>query len=81
MHRPGSGSGRHRQVLVAFLALALTTTLVVAAAPAAVSAPGLRKADRRVLRAVESGGTASYWAILRQKADLSGAGSIQGWTA
>jgi subtilisin family serine protease len=66
---------------VAFLALALTTTLVVAAAPAAVSAPGLRKADRRVLRAVESGGTASYWAILRQKADLSGAGSIQGWTA
>ncbi len=53
----------------------------MAAAPAAVSASGLQKVDRRVLQAVSGGKQAVYWAILRQKADLSGASSISDWTA
>ncbi len=78
MHRHGS-AGRS-QVRGAFLALVLTAGLVGAAAPAANSASGLQKVDARVIRAVQGGQTAAYWAILRQRADLSAASSIRGWT-
>src|SRR6266542_7022571 len=74
-------AARPRWAVVALLTLALTTGLVMAAAPAAVSASGLKKVDRRVLQAVSGGKQAVYWAILRQKADLSGASSISDWTA
>lgn len=74
-------TNRRRRVPLGFLALALTTGLAVAAAPGSMSAPGPRKVDRRVARAVEGGKTATYWVILRQRADLSGASAIQGWTA
>jgi subtilisin family serine protease len=53
----------------------------MAAAPASVSASGLQKIDRRVLQAVKAGKSASYWALLRQRADLSGASSIKSWNA
>jgi subtilisin family serine protease len=73
-------SGQHR-ALVALFALALTTGLVMAAAPASVSASGLQKVDRKVLRALQGGKTATYWAVLRQKADVSAATSIKSWSA
>jgi len=70
-----------RRALVALLALALTTGLVLAAAPVSVSAAGSQKVDRRVLQAVQGGKTATYWAVLRQRADLAGATSIKSWSA
>src|SRR5436309_11519238 len=73
-------AARPRRAVVALLALALTTGLVMAAAPASVSASGLQKIDARVLRAVSGGKQATYWAILGQRADLSGATSIKNWT-
>jgi subtilisin family serine protease len=74
---------RAHRFLVAFVALALTTGLIIAAAPAAAPAPagGLRKVDARVLKAVQGGRSATYWAILRQRADLSGASAIKDWNA
>ncbi|HEY3210116.1 MAG TPA: S8 family serine peptidase [Actinomycetota bacterium] len=53
----------------------------MAAAPPSVSASGLPKVDSRVLRSISGGRTATYWAILRSRADLSGAASIKDWTA
>jgi subtilisin family serine protease len=80
MHR-WSGE-RPRRFRVALVALALTTALVVAAAPGAVSASsGPNKVDARVLRAVQEGKSATYWIILRSRADLSRAPSIRDWTA
>jgi subtilisin family serine protease len=72
---------RSRRTVVALLALALTAGLVMAAAPAAVSAGGLSKVDAKVLQAVQGGKSTVYWALLRQKADLSGATSIKDWDA
>jgi subtilisin family serine protease len=64
------------------LALALTAGLIFAAAPAAPAASGgTRKVDARVLRQVQAGGVATYWAILRQHADLAGATAISNWDA
>jgi subtilisin family serine protease len=79
MHRHGDGV--RRPVPRVALALALITGLAVAAAPTAVSAPALRKVDVRVQRAVQGGRTGTYWVILRQRADLSGANAIKGWNA
>jgi len=78
-------AARSKRAVVALLALALTTGLVIAAAPAAVPASsGLGKVDARVLRAVQGGKSATYWAILSRRADLSRASAIsdrnaQGW--
>jgi subtilisin family serine protease len=74
-------ASRPRKAVVALLALALTTGLVMAAAPASFSATGSNKVDRRVLQALQGGKTGTYWAILRQRADLSGAASIKSWSA
>jgi subtilisin family serine protease len=75
-------AARPRRAAVALLALALTTGLVlVGTAGSAPASTGLQKVDARVLRAVQGGRTASYWALLTQKADLTGASSIQGWGA
>jgi len=74
-----NGRQRHRIVL-GWLAAVLTASLV-AAAPAAISSPGLEKVDRRVLRMLQGGRTVAYWVLLRQKADLSGASRIQDWDA
>jgi subtilisin family serine protease len=74
-------AARPRRAVVALLALAVTTGLVMAAAPASVSASGLQKVDPRVLQAVKAGKSATYWAILRQKADVSAATSIKSWSA
>jgi len=77
-----SVAARPRRAAVALLALALTTGLVlVGTAGSAPASTGLQKVDARVLRAVQGGGTTSYWALLTQKADLSGASSISGWGA
>jgi subtilisin family serine protease len=75
---------RSRRTVVALLGLALTTGLVMAAGPASVSAGGLSKVDPKVLQAVQGGKSTVYWALLRQKADLSGATAItsssaRGW--
>jgi subtilisin family serine protease len=72
---------RPRRAVVALLALALTTGLVMAAGPASVSAGGSQKIHAKVARAVQGGKSTVYWAILRQKADLSAAASIENWTA
>ncbi len=77
-------AARPRRAVVALLALALTTGLVLAAGPASVSAGASGKIDAKVARAVQGGKTTVYWAILRQQADLSGAASIsnrnaRGW--
>jgi subtilisin family serine protease len=74
-------AARPKRAVVALLALALTTGLVLAAGPASVSAGGLSKVDAKVLKAVQGGKATVYWAILRQKADLSGATAIQNRTA
>ena len=75
-------AGPNRAV-VALLALALTTGLVTVAAPVAApaSAESLKKVDAKVLKAVEGGKTATYWAILRTQADTSAARSIANWNA
>jgi len=81
MHQPRAA--RPRRAVVALLALALTTGLVMAAGSASVSASA-SKIDSRVLQAVKGGKSATYWALLRQRADLRGATAItsssaQGW--
>jgi subtilisin family serine protease len=75
-------AARSRRAVVALLALALTTGLVIAAAPAAVPASsGMGKVEASVLRAVQGGKSATYWAILSKRADLSGATAIKDWDA
>ena len=74
--------GRPRRTAATFIALALTTGLVIAAAPAAVPASsGMGKVDARVLKAVQGGKSATYWAILSKRADLSGASAVSDWNA
>src|SRR5918996_75228 len=71
-------AARSKRAVVALLALALTTGLVIAAAPAAVPASsGMGKVDARVLQAVRGGKSATYWAILSKRADLSRASAIK----
>ena len=73
---------RRRRGLVAAMAVALTTGLFLfGTAGTAPASTALSKVDAQVLRAVQGSGTATYWALLRQKADLSGAASISGWAA
>jgi subtilisin family serine protease len=74
---------RSHRAAVALLALALTTGLMLAAAPAAVPAPagGLKKVDARILKAVSGGKSTTYWAILSTRADVSAAASITDWSA
>ena len=75
-------AARPRRAAVALLALALTTGLVlVGTAGSAPASTGLQKVDAGVLRAVQGGRTTSYWALLKQKADLTGASSITNWGA
>jgi subtilisin family serine protease len=74
-------AARPRRAVVLLLALALTTGLVMAAGPASVSAGGSQKIDAKVASAVQGGKSTVYWAILRQKADLSGAAVIKNWDA
>jgi subtilisin family serine protease len=78
MHRRAA---RPKRAVVALLALALTTGLVLAAGPASGSAGGAGKIHAKVLKAVQGGKVTVYWAILRQKADLSGATAIKNRTA
>ena len=81
MHK--SRAARSHRAAVALLALALTTGLIMAAAPAAAPAPagGLKKVDAKVLKAVSGGRSATYWALLSKHADLSAASSIKNWNA
>ena len=76
-------AARSHRAAVALLALALTTGLIMAAAPAAApaSAGGLKKVDAKVLKAVSGGKSATYWALLSKHADLSAASSIKNWNA
>ena len=74
-------AARPKRAVVALLALALTTGLVLAAGPASVSAGVSGKIDAKVLKGVQGGKATVYWAILRQKADLSGATAIKNWDA
>ncbi|MGH2555905.1 MAG: S8 family serine peptidase [Actinomycetota bacterium] len=76
--------GRPHRFAIVFIALALTTGLVMVAAPAPVpasSGQGIKKVDARVLRAVQGGKSATYWAILSKRADLSGATAVKDWNA
>jgi subtilisin family serine protease len=70
-------AARPNRAVVALLALAMTTGLVMAASPATAGG----KIDAKVLRAVKGGKVATYWAILHRSADLSGASSIKDWDA
>ena len=75
-------AARPGRAAVALLAVALTTGLVlVGTAGSAPASTGMQKVDAKVLQAVQGGRTASYWALLRQKADLTGAPSITNWGA
>ena len=74
-------AARPHRAAAAVLTLALTGLVLVSTSGAAPAASGLSKVDAKVLRQVQGGGTAPYWAILRQKADLSGATSIANWDA
>jgi subtilisin family serine protease len=72
---------RLRRTMVALVSLALATGLAIAAPGAVSASSGLSKVEPRVLRAVQGGRSATYWIILRARADLSGAPSIKDWTA
>jgi subtilisin family serine protease len=69
---------RPRRAVIVLLALAMTAGLAFSTAGPATAGG---KIDAKVLRAVKGGKVATYWAILRQKADLSGASSIKDWDA
>ncbi len=74
-------SMRPSRAALAVVTLALTGLVLVSTSGAAPAASGLQKVDAKVLRAVQGGGTTTYWAILRDKADLSGAAAISDWNA
>jgi subtilisin family serine protease len=73
--------GNRHSISRAFLALAIVTGLAVGTTPSAISAPGLQKVDARVRRAMLGARTGTYWVILRERADLSGATAIRSWNA
>ena len=80
----GRRVGSVRAGMKAVVVFALLTGLIAVTGPVAKSVPSLRTVDPRVQRAVQSGGTATYWVILRERADLSGASAIgdrntRGW--
>ena len=70
-----------RRTLFALGTIVLTTGLVLAANPSALPAVAgsQQKIDSRVLREVQGGKSATYWALLRQHANLSAATSIANW--
>jgi subtilisin family serine protease len=59
------------------------TVLIALVAPALPTAAGATPApvDQRVLDQLASTGKATVWVMLRQRADLSGAGALADWTA
>jgi subtilisin family serine protease len=64
------------------LAVVLLTGLLIPTAQSASTAPrSLGKVDARVLYQLNTQGSASFWILLRQKADLSAAPSIRNWGA
>src|ERR1700757_1109076 len=67
--------------VVAIVTLAISGLFLVSASGSAPAASGLAKVDARVVQAVQRGGTTTYWAILRHKADLSAAPAISDWNA
>ncbi|MGH2557324.1 MAG: S8 family serine peptidase, partial [Actinomycetota bacterium] len=73
------GPVRRRRALVFSFVMTLTAGLVLAAGPVATRAGG--KVDPSVLKAVQGGRAAAYWAILEDQADLSRASSITDWDA
>jgi subtilisin family serine protease len=80
MRRGVASSSRARLALP--LAVALVTGLLIATAQSASTAPrSLGKVDAKVVHQMRTQGSASFWILLRQKADLSRAPSIKNWTA
>jgi subtilisin family serine protease len=71
-------AARPRRAVVVLLALALTAGLAISTAGPATAGG---KIDAKVLQAVKGGKVATYWAILRKQADLSGASSVKNWDA
>jgi len=69
---------RPRRAVIVLLALAMTAGLAFSTAGPATAGGEI---DAKVLQAVKGGKAATYWAILHQKADLSGASSINDWDA
>ncbi|TMK85183.1 MAG: hypothetical protein E6G44_07910 [Actinobacteria bacterium] len=63
--------------------LVLTTGVLLASAPAASPSPSgsLAKVDASVLRQIHVNGSARFWVLFRQQADLSRASAIADWTA
>jgi subtilisin family serine protease len=79
--RRGDAS-RSRTRLAVPLAVALVTGLLIATAQTASTAPrSLGKVDAKVVSQMRTQGSASFWVLLRQKADLSAAPSIKKWGA
>jgi subtilisin family serine protease len=79
--RRGDAS-RSRTRLAVPLAVALVTGLLIATAQTASTAPrSLGKVDAKVVSQMRAQGSASFWVLLRQKADLSAAPSIKKWGA
>ena len=72
---------RSPRMAAAVVTLALTGLVLVSTSGAAPAASGLQKVDAQVLRAVQGGASTTYWAILRDKADLSAAPGISDWNA
>src|SRR2546421_12286546 len=63
--------------------LVLTTGVLLASTPAASPSPSgsLAKVDASVLRQVRANGSATFWGLFRQQADLSKASAVADWTA
>src|SRR5881397_1273102 len=72
---------RPARAALALLAAALIGLVLLSTTATAPASSGLAKVDERVLQAVQNGGTTTYWAILRDKADLSAAPAISDWNA
>ena len=72
------GSGRRAAALSAsLLLLVLVAALVAASSFAGTSANSLDKVDPAVVKTVDSGEQATFWAVLHEQADLSAAPAMK----
>jgi hypothetical protein len=72
-----------RRMTTVLLVSALTLGMVLAAAPASTSRPSgaTDKIEAGLRERAAANGSATFWALLKDRADLSAASSIRDWTA
>ena len=76
----GAISARPSKRLVVASVLTLAMGLLIASAPSAFPSTKPSKVDARVAQQIKSHGSADFWILFKQKANLSKAYSIRNWT-